>query len=425
MPKMKLTAQGIPGLKPKDATREQVYRDTVVRGLLLEVHPSGKRTFVAWTRVKGSGRAVRVTLGHWAPGVFELADARTKAREVLHDAAHGKDPVAERKRAKAAGTFGDMADNYLKDAKSSLRPTTFAGWGYLLRHPRLAPLRAMRTLDITRSDIIRLLAKIRKTSLENGGKGLSANRTFEAVRRVFSWAVQSDLVPASPCFGVIKPTQKEQRRQRRYTDEELGRIVRALNGTPMDSAIRLCLYTGVRMAQALGAPWHEFALPLKHNGEPDIAKSSWSISGERAGTKNALPWLVPLPAPAIALLAARARIGEYVFSSRSRDNTREIATRRSQKAVYRIRKASGIDDFTPHDFRRTLNSWLASAAGGAVSLEIRDAILGHAKPGLEGTYNVHEYAAEKRTALDRWARHVERVAKAEGKGKVLAMPGVA
>jgi hypothetical protein len=47
MPTLKLTAAAIPGLRAKDDRREETYRDTVVRGLLLEVHPSGVRTFVA------------------------------------------------------------------------------------------------------------------------------------------------------------------------------------------------------------------------------------------------------------------------------------------------------------------------------------------------------------------------------------------
>src|SRR5437899_840923 len=107
MPLLKLTAAAIPRLKAKDDRREETYRDTVVRGLLLEVHPSGVRTFVAWYRIKGPGdRCGRLTLGRWQPGVYDLADARDDAREVLHKAATGRDPAAEKRQAKMAGTFG-------------------------------------------------------------------------------------------------------------------------------------------------------------------------------------------------------------------------------------------------------------------------------------------------------------------------------
>jgi integrase len=301
-----------------------------------------------------------------------------------------------------AGTFGDLAESFLSAAQ--IRPSTLEEWGLLLRHERLARLRATPTPDITRGDLVRLFDKLRDDSLRAGGKGYSANRTLEAVRRVFNWAVQKDLINASPCVGVIKPT-KEMARRRAYSDHELGAIVRALGDSAMDDAVRLCLYTGVRIEAALGAPRAEF----------DLERAEWTIAGERTGTKNGLPWLIPL-VPAAVELVRRRLVAEFawVFSTRQRNGSGgEGRAWRQQAAVYAIREASGVADFRPHDLRRTLNSWLASRAGGAERLEVRDAILGHRPPGLEGVYNVHSYAEEKRAALERWAAHVERVAAGE------------
>ena len=87
----------------------------------------------------------------------------------------------------------------------------------------------------------------------------------------------------------------------------------------------------------------------------------------------------------------------------------------------RIAARCGVADFRPHDLRRCINTWLASQR---VPLEVRDAILGHRLPGLEGTYNIHSYAKEKRKALERWQSHVERVATGEPRVTVVAMPGV-
>ena len=76
----------------------------------------------------------------------------------------------------------------------------------------------------------------------------------------------------------------------------------------------------------------------------------------------------------------------------------------------------GEPEFRPHDLRRCINSWLASKG---VPQPVRDAILGHRPPGLEGTYNVHAYAKEKRKALERWAEHVARCAATKPEDKVV------
>jgi hypothetical protein len=41
---------------------------------------------------------------------------------------------------------------------------------------------------------------------------------------------------------------------------------------------------------------------------------------------------------------------------------------------------------------------------------VRDAVLGHAKPGLQRTYNKHDYLEEKRRALKAYGEHLIMVA---------------
>jgi hypothetical protein len=59
-----------------------------------------------------------------------------------------------------------------------------------------------------------------------------------------------------------------------------------------------------------------------------------------------------------------------------------------------------------HDLRRTLRSGLTRLR---VDFETKEAVLAHAKPGLVGTYDVHDLEQEKRDALERWAAHVRSV----------------
>jgi hypothetical protein len=61
-----------------------------------------------------------------------------------------------------------------------------------------------------------------------------------------------------------------------------------------------------------------------------------------------------------------------------------------------------------HDFRVTCETRLAHLG---FNQEIRDAVLGHAKPGLQKTYNKHGYYEEKKTALTEYSAHILKVVK--------------
>ena len=60
----KLTIVGIEAIKPPRTGREE-YLDAVVPQLALRVTANGSKSFVLRTRVRGSGRQVRITLGEY------------------------------------------------------------------------------------------------------------------------------------------------------------------------------------------------------------------------------------------------------------------------------------------------------------------------------------------------------------------------
>jgi len=60
-----------------------------------------------------------------------------------------------------------------------------------------------------------------------------------------------------------------------------------------------------------------------------------------------------------------------------------------------------VDDFTPHDLRRTAATFMAQA--GEMD-EVIDAVLNHSKQGVIKVYNQYRYDAEKQKALETWER---------------------
>ena len=65
-----------------------------------------------------------------------------------------------------------------------------------------------------------------------------------------------------------------------------------------------------------------------------------------------------------------------------------------------------MPNWTLHDLRRTAKTLMARAG---VRPDISERVLGHVIAGVEGTYDRHSYADEKRDALKKLAEIVERI----------------
>jgi integrase len=83
------------------------------------------------------------------------------------------------------------------------------------------------------------------------------------------------------------------------------------------------------------------------------------------------------------------------------------------RAKEKLDQLSGVKDWRLHDLRRTVATGLQRLG---TRLEVTEAVLGHtsgSRAGVVGIYQRHDWAEEKRAALDAWARHV--VSLIEGK----------
>src|SRR5215203_4230986 len=89
MPKKRLTPAMVKriGLPTKGQVE---YFDTSMPGFALRVSYSGTKAWVLMTRVRGSPKLIRMTLGEWP--AMSLAEAHEEAREAQRQAKTGRDP---------------------------------------------------------------------------------------------------------------------------------------------------------------------------------------------------------------------------------------------------------------------------------------------------------------------------------------------
>jgi integrase len=130
--------------------------------------------------------------------------------------------------------------------------------------------------------------------------------------------------------------------------------------------------------------------------------------------KTGRPHVVPLAAPAQAILAAipRGRYGDHVFA-RGGFRSWSYGKRRLDT------KLTALAAWIVHDLRRSAATGMAELG---VAPHVIEVVLNHAghRAGIGGIYNHATYEREKRAALVIWADHV--VAAVEGReSRVMAL----
>jgi integrase len=387
MPVVNLTARFVVTLKPPP-TGQVDYRDDGVPGFGLRVSAGGRKSWVVVYRQ--GGRLRRLTLGVYPH--LELAAARAKARDALHEVGQGGDPARTKQEDRRAETFADLAREYIerhakrkKSGDEDIRILNGSPQkkrtGKTPHVPLVSRWGSRKIKDIRRADVRELLDEI-------GARApIMANRVLALVRRMFNFAIERDWLEANPC-QMVKAPGEERQRDRVLSEDELRRVWLALdNESPLVATLfRLRILTAQRGGEVHGASWAEF----------DLATGWWTIPAERA--KNRLAHRVPLGPQALGLLKTwQAQVDDspWVFPS-SRKKGPHIA--HAQKAIERLVRASGVK-FRGHDLRRTAASLMV---GGGVPRLVVSKILNHVETGVTAVYDRHGYDFEKRAALEVW-----------------------
>ena len=379
MPRKSLTAAGVQALVPTSKRVE--YFDTRLPGFYVCVHPSGKKTYGVFYRFKGRGR--RFTIG--PAYLWTLADARTRARQALLWACTGERDLAAEKRRVITHTFEDVCNEYMerwsKPRKKSWREDQrIIRKNLLPRFGRLAPE------EITRADMRRMVDDIARKTPKQAGQVLAR------VRHIFNWAISQDLAAVNPCSRIPAPATP-QPRKRVLSDGEIRIVWHALEDSesPHADTYKIILLTAQRGGEVRGMLWSEI----------DLAAAVWTIPASRS--KNGQPHRVPLSPPALRILERRHDAGgEYVFPGRNGGGSVPHTKWMHQKLV----RASALDEpWNGHDLRRTAATKMVELG---TSVETVGRVLNHAEHGSVTMkhYVRHSWDAEKRDALDAWARRL-------------------
>jgi integrase len=337
-------------------------------------------------RYRLNGRQRFITIGrHGSPWTPDTA--RNEARRLLGLVASRSDPASE--RARPAETFGAEVNRYLERKRGLMKPRSFSEVErHLLAQSRL--LHQHRLAEIDRRTIALRLAEI-----ESESGPFARNKLRSSLSAFFGWAIREGLIEVNPVIGTGRADQGHGR-DRVLSQTELATIWRTLEEDQFSAIVRLLILTGQRREEIGGLRWNE------------IDFNRGLIVLPPARSKNKRLHELPLSKQARAILERQFRRRDLVFGVGVRGFTNW-----SRSKVTLDRRLNGIGEWRLHDLRRTAATMMADQLG--ILPHIIEAILNHVsghRAGVAGIYNRARYQDEMRSALQKWAAHVEAIADA-------------
>jgi integrase len=414
-----LTSKAIEAMKP--SSQEMVDLGEY-RGLRVSCGAKGIKTFVYRYRSSITGKLMQISLGHYP--TVSLAEARVKVQELKIIRADGRCPATEARAikhaikleasthaAKAEFTVVDMIELYLTQHIEDRRINgkTLQGTRKLkgqVETRRTLYADAVRSLgnfpasEVTRKNVSKLIMEIvaRGANVQAGSvlRELSAAYEYAIGLDRFADEFANPALLAKSGLRQAKVKLTSTRGKRVLSDSELAKLLAWLPGSAytvtQKNILRFTLWTGCRTGEVCMAEWKDI----------NFNNRTWHLRETKTGVER----YVQLSVQAIDFLKQLKFItGDFLFPSIK--GKLPLQQKQLTEQAWRLRtdgRMLDIDSWTPHDLRRSVRTWLSRLG---CPNEVAEAIIGHARSGIEGTYDLHNYESECAVWLQKWADHLD------------------
>lgn len=423
-----LSHQAILKMRPTDKPLTDVKEN---RGLRVECSKTGKKRFIYRYR-RTDGKLVEMTIGYFPQ--LQLAEARLKLQEFKKIRELGLCPRSEQEEQKQQHaqleqeqqkvtnfTLKTMIDlyltQYIEDRRTSdeklivgarkpkgqdeVRRMLYADvvkdWGNVV------------ATDITRQDIIDLIMSI----VQRGAK-VQAGNVLRELNAAYEFAIGlgkinssfiNPVVLAKNSLNMAKVKLTSQKGKRVLSESELKQFLIWLPGSKLPDKAKhifmLTLYTGCRTGEWCTANWNDV----------DFDKKTFHIKLTKTETER----YVQLSSYAISLLKEIKSTSKTGYLFISPLTCKPLSQKKLTEYTWCLRRDNemlNIAHWTPHDIRRTVRTGLSRLQCPS---EVAEAILGHSRKGIEGTYDLHSYNNECREWLQKWGDYLNGLHETNGK----------
>lgn len=393
---LNFTKANLTAISPPDTGKRTYYKDAQFKWLVLDVRPSGTKSFYIYKKIKG--RPERIFLGTFPEMTVE--SARRNAAIKIGEIADGKNPQEETRKIRNELTFKELFDQYMNRYSKVHKKS----WIYDKREVErfLTHWFKRRISDIAKFEVQKLHEKVHA---ENGL--YQANRILERIRGIFNKAIEWGWEGTNPAVGIKK--FKEVSRDRFVLPSEMPFLIHALNleeNKTFQDLLWILLLTGARKTNTMMMQWQDISwerqvwrIPETKNGEPvtvPLVGKAFEILKAREETLKSV-WVFPQDDDkakhvvnikrAWSRTLERATVEQWLANEKNADwvktairKTYRFSGKKQIVAIQALAEKEGVVlakpllDIRIHDIRRTFGSY--QALTGA-SLQIIGKSLGH------------------------------------------------
>lgn len=324
---------------------------------------------------QGNKKYKRRSLGLGGYPEVSLAEARDRAREAKSAIREGRDPIKERRAARAALaaevaklTFAKAINGWDRD-----HPNKFGSDKH--RQIWLASVRGIDSLQhmqvdqIGQEDIWRFLEPIAKRTPD------TARRLRGRIEEVLDWAEDEKQRegPNPAATGWLKRKLSAKTAGAKVTHRPALQVdeaprwwaaLRRLDGMG-SRALEFMALTAARSGEARGARWDEI----------DLVRAVWTVPAARMKMKR--DHSVPLPAAAVEMLNHLPRLGDLVFPAARGGEMSDVTPIATMKRLHEADFQAGGPGFfdkdsgrpaVPHGLRSTFRVWAGQQGFRQVAL---------------------------------------------------------
>ncbi|WP_330925001.1 tyrosine-type recombinase/integrase [Candidatus Sororendozoicomonas aggregata] len=364
-------------------------------------HPVGNNLYlriskeqtVTWVvRYTINGKRKEITIGGY-PDVT-LRNASLEADDIKKNARKGVDPQCSDED--DISTVDDLAYQWIAHKKNNIKTWTINERVY---RRDISPAIGLKTINnVTPLNIKSLIEKAAVP-----GRMSVANTALQFCKEIFDYGIRLGVAESNPArsFTVKDAGGIGKKRARALSIKELPEVFKTLRDNQVHFSRDNYLYCALLLALSV----RKGELIIAKIEEFDMVNDQWILPNERIKqmekTTKKRPVYIPLEPEVkewINELRYRAGSSEYLFPTRrTSKNSPHACTNTLNHAIASMFKnkrfPSHIQHFTVHDLRRTSRTLLSKIG---VEPWVAERCLGHAIPGIEGTYNVDDYFQKRR-----------------------------
>ncbi|RZJ22960.1 MAG: DUF4102 domain-containing protein [Acinetobacter sp.] len=382
---------------------EKEYRINDGNNLHFVVHPKGNKRWELRYKKPSTGKWSWLGLGTYPEvgGSF----ARKKADEARKLIAQGVDPVVQKAEVRLATleqgafTFQQLAEEFYL-TKTWAPDTKARNVGALNNH--VMPTMGKKDYrNITKQEWHGLFQDIqKKLNLRTGNPIIeTGQRVTAVVREIYDYAEVTGKVTYNPIINLHKYLKKHVSNSMKHVEEsELPALLRAIDtyrGSDTRLGLKLLSMLFCRPTELREATWEEF----------DLLKGVWVIPAERIKMRK--EHKVPLPSQAIDLLNQLKGLNgnsPYLLPSRSNKGQPKSDT----IFIEALKRMGYGGKQNPHGFRHIASTILNNQFSDKP--QVVEACLAHTKNGVKGTYDKATHFEERKTMMQWYADHLEKLA---------------